>query len=95
MRSVREDPEAAAAADDAFDKWARAEEAWDSVKWVLARDPSVGMPLTEGGRLRAFTYVGGWAYDMPTIVVLYEVDAHYVTIKSAKFETAVSPAGKA
>jgi hypothetical protein len=95
MRSVREDPEAATAADDAFLKWARAVEAWDAVKWVLARDPNVGVPLTEGSTLRAFTYVGGWAYEMPTIIVLYEVNAQYVTIKSAKFETAESPAGKA
>jgi hypothetical protein len=95
MRSVREDTEASATADDAFLKWARAEEAWDAVKWVLARDPNVGIPLTEGSALRAFTYVGGWAYDMPTIIVLYQVDAQYVTKKSAKFETAESPAGKA
>ena len=95
MRSVREHTEAVAAADDAFLKWTRAEDAWDSVKWVLARDPNVGVPLTEGSTLRAFTYVGGWAYDMPTIIVLYEVDAEYVTIKSAKFQTAESPAGKA
>jgi hypothetical protein len=95
VRSVREDFEAQAAADDAFEKWARAQESWDAVKWVLARDPSIGIPLTEGSRLRAFTYVGGWAYEIPTIVVLYEVDAQFVTIKSARFQDAESPAGKA
>ena len=95
MRSVREDLEAQLAADDAFVKWARAEEAWDAVKWVLSRDPNIGVPLSEGSRIRAFTSVGGWAYDMPTIVVIYETDLQYITIKSAKFEDAALPAGRA
>ena len=94
MRSVREDTEAQIAADDAFERWLRAKECWDAVKWVLARDPNIGTPLSEGSLVRVFTYVGGWAYDMPTIVVLYEVDPQYVTIKSARFETAELPAGR-
>ena len=86
MRSVVESPEAQDAADEAFEVWARAEEAWDAIKWALARDPTVGEPLAEGGSVRVLTFEGAFAYDMPTIVVLYEYDEQRVVIKAAKFE---------
>ena len=86
MRGVIEDTDAHNAADDAFEKWARAEEAWDMLKWVLSRDPTKGDPLTEGGKVRSFTFPGAVAYDMPTIIVIYVFNDDLVTIKSAKFE---------
>jgi hypothetical protein len=86
MRSVAESPEAQTAADDAFEAWSRAEEAWEAIKWALARDPTVGEPLVEGGNLRVLTFEGALAYDMPTIVVLYDYDMQRVVIKSARFE---------
>ncbi len=86
MRSVVEAPDVQIAADDAFEIWTRAEEAWDAIKWALARDPTVGEPLVEGGTLRVLTFEGALAYDMPTIVVLYDYDMQRVVIKSAKFE---------
>jgi len=86
MRTVIESPEAQSAADDAFEAWDRAEEAWDAVKWALARDPTVGEPLVEGGNIRALTFEGAFAYDMPTIVVLYDYDIQRVVIRSARFE---------
>ena len=96
MRDVRESPEAQDAADEAFERWTRAEDAWEAIKWALSRDPFLGTPLTETGQARAFTLQGRWAWDMPTITVLYEIDANYVTIKSAKFEDAqTGPAGTA
>ena len=58
MRSVVESPEAQDAADEAFEVWARAEEAWDAIKWALARDPTVGEPLAEGGSVRVLTFEG-------------------------------------
>ena len=91
MRGVREVPAVQAAADDAFERWVRAEDAWDSVKWLLARDPTIGDPLSEGGRARTFTYDGAIASGMPTIAVLYEFDDQHVTIVSAKFADARNP----
>ena len=88
MLGVREQPAAQASADAAFEEWTRAEEAWDAIKWALARDPTVGEPLTEGGHLRALTFEGATAYDMPTIVVLYDFDTEFVTIHSASFSAA-------
>ena len=96
MRSVREDPAVQKSADDAAEKWTRAEDAWEAVKWSLARDPAIGDPLSEGGRTRSFAYEGAVASDMPTIIVLYEFDDGFVTIVSVRFEDARSPqAGRA
>lgn len=86
MRGVVEDADAHNAADEAFETWSRAEEAWDMIKWVLSRDPTKGEPLTEGGQARSFTFPGAIAYDMPTIVVIYIFNDNLVTIKSARFE---------
>jgi hypothetical protein len=52
----------------------------------LARDPTVGVPLTEFGHLRAFTFEGRYIFDIPTIVVIYEFDQDIITIQSARFQ---------
>lgn len=88
MLTVRESPAAQDAADDACERWARAEDAWEAVKWALSRDPYIGTPLTEGGQARAFTLQGRWAWEMPTITVLYRIETPYVTIESAQFDDA-------
>lgn len=80
MRSVREAPSAQDAIDDAREKWPRVDEAWEAIFWVLARDPTVGVPLTEFGQLRAFTFEGRFIYEIPTIVVIYEFDQEVITI---------------
>lgn len=95
MRTVREDPEVEAALEDACAQWARAQEAWDVVTWVLARDPTRGEPLTESGQARTFVYEGSWAHDMPTIVVLYVIEEPYVTIRRARFSHSRTTAGHA
>ncbi len=88
MRTVREDIPAQDAFDDACEQWTRTEEAWEALKWALTRDPYIGVPLTEGGQARSLTLEGKWAFDMPTITVLYEVELHHITIKSALFDHA-------
>jgi hypothetical protein len=93
MRTVREDPEVEADVEEACTRWARAQEAWDVILWVLARDPTCGVPLAEGGQARAFVYEGSWAHEMPTIWVMYDVDDHYVTIRKVKFSNARTTAG--
>lgn len=42
MRSIREEPDVQRAVDEACDRWERAQEAWDALTWVLARDPTIG-----------------------------------------------------
>jgi hypothetical protein len=59
-------------------------------------NPHIGTPLTEGGQARAFTMEGRWAWEMPTITVLYRIEVHYLTIESARFEDAqTGPIGNA
>jgi hypothetical protein len=89
---VFEDPAVATEVDDARDKWNRADDVWMAVTWVLARDPHVGYPLTEGGASRAFTYEGARSAQMPTVVVLYTIGATDITIKATTWTDAKSPA---
>ena len=89
MRSVIESAEVMADVDEAKEKWARTDDAWQTVFWVLSRDPTVGEPLTEGGHLRSIVFDGSWAHEMPTI---YE---HAVVIQKARFTDAKTTAGRA
>jgi hypothetical protein len=96
MRSIVEETEVSEAVDDARERWARADDAWNAVTWALMRDPAVGVPLSETGKARALTFDGARSIDMPTIMVVYEFDAQFVTIKSARFEDAAAThAGRA
>ena len=95
MYTVREDLQVETALEEASEKWSRAREAWEVVVWVLARDPTCGSPLAEGGQARTFVYEGSWAHDMPTIGVLYVIEYPYITIRAARFADARSTAGHA
>ena len=81
--------------DEAKEKWARTDDAWQTVFWVLSRDPTVGEPLTEGGHLRSIVFDGSWAHEMPTIYVLYEIGEHEIVIHKAHFTDAKTSAGRA
>ncbi len=95
MRAVVEAPHVMDAADEAFEKWARADVAWDTIKWVLAHDPTKGTPLVEGGERRAFVFHGSWAHEMPTIYVEYEFTLERVVLQEAFFRDASVSAGRA
>jgi hypothetical protein len=95
MRSVIESAEVMADVDEAKERWARTQDAWDALFWVLARDPTVGVPLTEGGHLRSLVFDGSWAHEMPSIHVLYEITEQEVTIHKAHFSDASTSAGQA
>jgi hypothetical protein len=95
MRSVVESAEVMADVDEAKEKWARTEDAWDALLWVLARDPTKGEPLTEGGHLRFLVFDGSWAHEMPTIHVLYEITEHQVILQKVRFSDAPTSAGRA
>lgn len=95
MRTVREDRAVEDALEAASDRWERTNDAWDTLLWVLARDPTVGVPISETGTARTLVYPGSWAHQMPTIKVLYEIDVGYVTIRAAEFSDAQTSAGRA
>ena len=95
MRSVVESAEVMADVDDAKERWARIEDAWAALFWVLARDPTVGEPLSERGHLRSIVFDGSWAHEMPSIQVLYEITETQVIIQKARFSDARANAGRA
>ena len=95
MRSVVESFEVMSAVDDAAEKWARFDDAWGVIPWVLSRDPTIGEPLTEGGHLRTIVFQGSWAHEMPTIVVVYEITDTQVIIQKVRFSDASSTSGRA
>lgn len=95
MRSIRLDSEVDDALFEARDEWHRVEQAWEMIEWVLARDPTIGEPLTEGGQARSFVFDGAVAHDMPNIQVIYVVEREYVTIKSVKFSAPTYSGGRA
>ena len=89
MRGVREDSPASDAVDAARERWPRTDDAWEAVKWSLARDPEdQTRPLNEAGNMRVFTSEGARSIGWPTIVVRFEFDARYVTIRDARFSDA-------
>jgi len=93
MREVIESVEVMQEVDDASEKWGRFDDAWESVSWVLSRDPTVGHPLVEGGHIRAMVFDGSWAHDMPTIDVVYEITETNIVIQRVRFREATTTAG--
>lgn len=89
-KGVFESPEAADAFDAACNQWDRAEDGWETVKWVLAHDPEPAdsYVLDDAGRHRVLTWQGASSAHMPTITVVYEWDNENVTILDARFENA-------
>lgn len=85
MLGVREQATVAEAVDDACEKWERARDAWDSITWSLARDPTVGAALNEAGTVRSLIFEGARSIKMPTVEVIYVHDRTTVTIVEATF----------
>ncbi len=90
LRGIREDGPAAQAADEAEARWARATDAWDAIKWTLARDPEdvASWALNESGTLRALTIEGARSIELPTVTVVYDFNLQHVTIREALFADA-------
>lgn len=95
MRTIRLDTIVDDALDEARGQWERVDDAWNMIEWVLARDPTKGVPVTESGSARSFVFVGSHAHGMPDIQVIYVDEAPYVTIKSVKFSEPTFTAGSA
>lgn len=88
MLDVREEPDAQRAVDAAMTQWSRANDAWESITWVLARDPEYGEPVTESGQVKSLTLQGGRSIDLPTVTVIYTIEQRAVVIHSARFANA-------
>jgi hypothetical protein len=88
FRDVILEESARTALDSAILTWKDTERAWEAIEWTLAHDPQVGVPLVEGGELRAFIYCGAKSIDQPDIEVIYEIQAHSVVVRSAVFSDA-------
>jgi hypothetical protein len=94
--SVIEDSRVSSAVDDAKMRWPRAEDAWEAVVWVLARDPLIGKAITESGRVRSFTFDGARSIGLPTVTVMYEFQHIVVVVRDALFkESKFTRAGRA
>lgn len=86
MRTVIEQSRVSRALDDAKDRWASAQDAWDTVFWVISRDPEgAGMALTESGATRSFTLDGAPSIGLPTVTVIYEIRRFEVMVHDALF----------
>lgn len=88
MVTVVEQPSAIHATDDAKRRWARARDAWETICWILSRDPQAGNPINKNdiGKIRVFTLDGMRSLGMPTVTILFEVSPSELTIHDALFE---------
>ena len=95
-RTVVFQPLARAAIDSAYDKWSGAAPAWRAIEWCIVRDPLVGSPLVESGRIRALYYDGARSIDHPDAAVIFEVTASEIIIHNVLFTDAkLTYAGRA
>jgi hypothetical protein len=96
FRDVVLDEVARVTLDSAALTWKDTERAWEAIEWCLSHDPYIGVPLTEGGSLRAFVYDGAKSLDQPDIEVIYEFHDNSVTVKNLVFSNAkATHAGRA
>lgn len=95
MRSVRLEPDVEDILDEARRTWDRLDDAIEMIEWVLARDPTTGDPVNEGGSLRTLVFEGAYAQDLPSIQLTYVDEAPYVTIKSIRVYAPQHAGGRA
>lgn len=74
-------------------RWRRAKLAWEAITWIVARDPEVGVPITDSGKTRTLQLVGARSIDEPTVTVVYVIEDGRIVIHDARFEDASSDAG--
>ena len=86
MHSIVEDSRVSRAIDDAKMRWPRADDAWEAITWVIARDPFIGVAVTESGNVRSFTFDGAKSIGLPTVTILYEVQPTVIVVRDAVFQ---------
>ena len=87
LRTVIEEPWVTSEADSAGDKFERGEEAFEAIKWAIARDPENGIPLNGAG-LFAWFIQGAISIGLPTVAAVYTVMGNEITIKAVRFAEA-------
>jgi len=90
MRSVRYEPAAQEAADNACEQWLRTDDQINLLEWVISRDPTKGLALSESGNIRTLTVQGARSISSPTVTIVYEIEPHVISVLSARFEEAQS-----
>jgi hypothetical protein len=83
---IIEDSRVSRAVDDAKLRWPRADDAWEAITWVIARDPFIGVAVTESGKVRSFTFDGAKSIGLPTVTILYEIQPTVVVVLDAVFK---------
>jgi hypothetical protein len=59
-----------------------------AIEWALARDPHVGVPLTEVGNVRGLLYDGARSIGQPDVEVIYEIQQNAIIVRAAMFKDA-------
>ena len=82
MRTVVEEPAVSRLLDAGFQQYPRLADAFEGLKWYLARRPEAGWkhPKSRG----AYLYKQAGSYDTPPITVLYTYDDTGVVIMMIK-----------
>jgi hypothetical protein len=86
VKTLRHQPDVDLALREALEQWSRADEVWDAITWTIARDNSVGKPLSEAGNVRTYTIQGAISVGWPTLTIIYRVESERIVIEAAKFE---------
>lgn len=85
MKGIFEDDCVRIARDEAECQWPRTMDAWEAVTWTLIRDEACGAALNETGTLRGYVWDGARSAQLPSIDVIYEIQATDIVIKDARF----------
>ena len=91
MHTIREQSGVRNAVDNAKERWPGAEDAWDATVWTIARDPTMGKALSEGGKVRQIVLEGARSIGLPTVNATYEIeDDGIITIHEVTFSDATA-----
>jgi hypothetical protein len=85
MKGIFEDPPVQVARDEAALKWARADDAWEAITWTVSRDEACGSSLNDTGTIRGYIWDGARSADLPSVEIIYEIQATDIVIRDARF----------
>jgi hypothetical protein len=82
---LREEPCVSDEVDRAYKIWDKAEDAWEFLKWVVVRDPTIGRPLNEKGDLRSIIWVGAKSTNLPDTTLIYRKSDPIIELLDVQF----------
>lgn len=85
-REIVESDSAKESRDNAALEYARTEDAWLAISWLVARNPEVGTPIAGDNTFRFHKQQGYSSTGQPVVSLFYTYDDTQVTIVSARFE---------